>query len=36
VGVQYLLVGGVPVVDRGNVVPNVAPGRALVGYGKER
>jgi N-acyl-D-aspartate/D-glutamate deacylase len=36
VGVQYLLVGGVPVVDRGNLVPNVTPGRAIVGYGKER
>ena len=36
VGVQYLLVGGVPVVDHGNVVPNVTPGRALVGYGAAR
>ncbi len=30
VGVRYLLVSGTPVVDAGALVPNVAPGRALV------
>ena len=30
VGVKYLLVGGTVVVDQGAVVPNVAPGRALL------
>ncbi|HEY6182379.1 MAG TPA: amidohydrolase family protein [Terriglobales bacterium] len=34
VGVQYLLVGGTVVVDQGKIVPNVFPGRALVGPGK--
>ncbi len=30
VGVKYLLVGGTVVVDQGAVVPNAAPGRALL------
>ena len=34
VGVQYLVVGGTVVVDQGKIVPNVFPGRALVGPGK--
>jgi N-acyl-D-aspartate/D-glutamate deacylase len=29
-GVQYLLVNGTVVIDRGNIVSGVAPGRALV------
>jgi N-acyl-D-aspartate/D-glutamate deacylase len=33
-GVRYLLVGGTVVVDDGKVVPDVFPGRALVGPGK--
>jgi N-acyl-D-aspartate/D-glutamate deacylase len=28
-GVRYLLVGGVPVIDNGTLVPNAHPGRAL-------
>jgi hypothetical protein len=28
-GVHYLLVGGVPLIDKGELVPNVHPGRAL-------
>jgi N-acyl-D-aspartate/D-glutamate deacylase len=28
-GVRYLLVGGVPLIERGELVPNVHPGRAL-------
>jgi cytosine/adenosine deaminase-related metal-dependent hydrolase len=31
VGVHYLLVGGTVVVDEGKIVPDVFPGRALVG-----
>jgi len=36
VGVQYLVVGGTIVVDQGKIVPNVFPGRALLGPGKPR
>ena len=35
VGVRYLLVGGVAVVDGGQIAPNVAPGKALLGFGRE-
>jgi N-acyl-D-aspartate/D-glutamate deacylase len=28
-GVRYLLIGGVPVIDNGALVPNVYPGRAI-------
>ncbi|MGP0020023.1 MAG: amidohydrolase family protein [Candidatus Sulfotelmatobacter sp.] len=34
VGVRYLLVGGTPLIDEGKLVPDVFPGRALVGPGK--
>ena len=34
VGVHYLLVGGTPVIDERKQVPEVFPGRALVGPGK--
>jgi N-acyl-D-aspartate/D-glutamate deacylase len=34
VGVHYLLVGGTPVIDDGKLMPDVFPGRALVGPGK--
>ncbi|HEY6370844.1 MAG TPA: amidohydrolase family protein [Candidatus Sulfotelmatobacter sp.] len=34
VGVHYLLVGGTPLIDEGKLVPEVFPGRALVGPGK--
>ena len=34
VGVHYLLVGGTVVIDDGKIVPDVFPGRALVGPGK--
>lgn len=34
VGVRYLVVGGTLVVDEGKIVPNVFPGRALLGPGK--
>ncbi len=34
VGVRYLVVGGTLVVDGGKIVPEVFPGRALVGPGK--
>ena len=34
VGVHYLLVGGTVVIDDGKIVPDVFPGRALVGSGK--
>jgi len=34
VGVRYLIVGGTLVVDEGKVVPDVFPGRALLGPGK--
>ncbi len=33
VGVRYLVVGGAVVVDEGKIVPDVFPGRALVGPG---
>lgn len=35
VGVRYLIVGGTVVVDGGKLVPNVFPGRALMGPGKQ-
>src|SRR5579862_3707127 len=35
VGVHYLLVGGTIVVDEGKIVPDVFPGRALLGPGKQ-
>jgi hypothetical protein len=31
VGVRYLVVGGTVVVDEGKIVPDVFPGRALLG-----
>jgi cytosine/adenosine deaminase-related metal-dependent hydrolase len=34
IGVHYLLVGGTAVVDDGKVVPDVFPGRALLGLSK--
>src|SRR5271169_1430879 len=34
VGVRWLVVGGTVVVDEGKVVPDVFPGRALLGPGK--
>jgi hypothetical protein len=34
VGVRYLVVGGTVVVDEGKIVPDVFPGRALMGQGK--
>lgn len=34
VGVRYLLVGGTVVVDEGKIVPDVFPGRAILGPGK--
>ena len=34
VGVHYLLVGGTLVIDEGKLVPDVYPGRAIVGAGK--
>lgn len=34
VGVHYLVVGGTVVVDEGKILPNVFPGRALLGPGK--
>jgi N-acyl-D-aspartate/D-glutamate deacylase len=34
VGVRYLVVGGIVVVDEGKVVPDVLPGRAILGPGK--
>jgi hypothetical protein len=34
VGVRYLVVGGTLVVDQGKIVPDVFPGRALLGPGK--
>lgn len=33
-GVHYLLVGGSVLVDEGKIVPNVFPGRAVLGPGK--
>jgi N-acyl-D-aspartate/D-glutamate deacylase len=35
VGVHYLLVGGTPLIDEGKLVPDVFPGRALLGPGKK-
>jgi hypothetical protein len=34
VGVRYLVVGGTIVVDEGKIVPDVFPGRAILGPGK--
>jgi hypothetical protein len=34
VGVRYLVVAGTVLVDEGKIVPNVFPGRALLGPGK--
>jgi N-acyl-D-aspartate/D-glutamate deacylase len=34
IGVHYLLVGGTAVVDEGKIVPDVFPGRALLGPGR--
>jgi N-acyl-D-aspartate/D-glutamate deacylase len=34
VGVRYSVVGGTVVVDEGKIVPDVFPGRALLGPGK--
>jgi hypothetical protein len=34
VGVQYLVVGGTVVVDEGKIVPDVFPGRAILGPGR--
>jgi N-acyl-D-aspartate/D-glutamate deacylase len=34
-GVRYLVVGGTVVVDEGKIVPDVFPGRALLGPGKQ-
>jgi N-acyl-D-aspartate/D-glutamate deacylase len=34
VGVHYLLVGGTVLIDDGKIVPDVFPGRAVVGPGK--
>jgi len=34
VGVRYLLVGGTVIVNEGKIVPDVFPGRALLGPGK--
>jgi N-acyl-D-aspartate/D-glutamate deacylase len=34
VGVRYLLVAGTVVIDEGKIVPDVFPGRALLGPGK--
>ena len=34
VGVRYLVVGGTVVVDEGKILPDVFPGRALLGPGK--
>jgi N-acyl-D-aspartate/D-glutamate deacylase len=36
IGVHYLLVGGTAVIDDGKLVPDVFPGRAVVGPGKAR
>jgi cytosine/adenosine deaminase-related metal-dependent hydrolase len=35
VGIHYLLVGGTVVVEEGKIVPDVFPGRALVGAGTQ-
>jgi N-acyl-D-aspartate/D-glutamate deacylase len=36
VGVEYLLVGGVPVVDKGKLQDGVFPGKALLGGSKRQ
>jgi N-acyl-D-aspartate/D-glutamate deacylase len=36
IGVRYLLVGGVVVIDNGALVPNVHPGRAITSIGANR
>jgi N-acyl-D-aspartate/D-glutamate deacylase len=36
VGVRFLLVGGTVLIDQGEFVPNVFPGRAILGPGKAR
>lgn len=36
VGVHYLVVGGTVLIDEGKMVPDVFPGRALLGPGKSR
>ncbi len=36
VGVHYLMVGGTVLIDEGKLIPNVYPGRALLGPGKVR
>jgi N-acyl-D-aspartate/D-glutamate deacylase len=36
VGVRYLVVGGTVVVDEGEIVPDVFPGRAILGPGKKK
>ena len=36
VGVHYLVVGGTVLIDEGKIVPDVFPGRALLGPGKAR
>jgi N-acyl-D-aspartate/D-glutamate deacylase len=36
VGVHFLVVGGTLLIDDGNIVPDVFPGRALLGPGKSR
>jgi len=32
-GVRYLLVNGTVVIDSGTIVPGVAPGKAVLGFG---
>jgi N-acyl-D-aspartate/D-glutamate deacylase len=34
VGVRYLVVGGTVLIDEGKIVPDIFPGRALLGAGK--
>jgi N-acyl-D-aspartate/D-glutamate deacylase len=34
IGMRYVLVGGTPVISDGKLVPDIYPGRALVGPGK--
>jgi N-acyl-D-aspartate/D-glutamate deacylase len=34
IGVKYLVVGGTLVIDQGKIVPDVSPGRPLLGPGK--
>jgi N-acyl-D-aspartate/D-glutamate deacylase len=36
VGVHYLFVGGIPLIDEGKLIPDVFPGQALMGPGKPR